>query len=317
MNDKNILVTGGAGFIGSHLVDRLIKENPKKLCVIDNLFLGKSRNLEDAKKNFDLKIYKKDATNFKVLKKIIKNNKIDVVFDLAAIPLPTSFERPRFCFENNLDIAFNLIELMRDGLLKDLVHYSTSESYGSLQYMPMDEKHPLLPRNVYGASKAAIDHLLMSYAMVFDIKMSIIRPFNNFGPRQNEDAYAGVIPITIRRILEGKNPILYGDGKQTRDYIFVKDTAEATVRVAKEEKTRGKVINVARGKEIKIGYLIDKIVELMDFKGDIIKELERKSDVRRHFASNKLLKELTGYTPNTSFEDGLKETIEWYKKILR
>jgi len=317
LKNKSILVTGGCGFIGSHLVDRLIKEKPERIVVIDNLFLGKEENLADAKKLFDgLKVIIGDAANNTILRKAIVDNKIDIVFDLAAMPLPTSLVEPRRVIENNNSIALNLLEMYREGLFKELVHYSTSESCGSAKIVPMDENHPLDPMNPYGAGKAGIDLYIKTYNRVFGLKTKIIRPFNNFGPRQNRDAYAGVIPITIRKIFEGKSPILYGDGLQTRDYIFVKDTAEGTVRIAKAKAAEGEIINLARGKEIQIGYLIETIKKVMGFKGETIKEPERVADVRRHFANNEKLKKITGWVPQTSFEDGIKETVEWYKSML-
>lgn len=317
LKNKSILVTGGCGFIGSHLIDRLIKEEPEKITVIDNLFLGKEENLSDAKKSFNnLKVVIGDAGDNALLKKIITDNCVDIVFDLAAMPLPNSLVEPRKVIENNSDIALNLLDMYRAGLFEELVHYSTSESCGSAKTIPMDEGHVLDPMNPYGAGKAAIDMYIKTYNLLFGLKTKIIRPFNNYGPRQNRDAYAGVIPITIGRIFEGKAPVLYGDGLQTRDYIFVKDTAEGTVRIAKCKAAEGQLINLAAGREIQIGYLIETIKNIMGFKDETIREPTRVSDVRRHFASNEKLRKITGWVPPTSFEEGIKETIKWYNSVL-
>lgn len=313
LKNKSILVTGGAGFIGSHVVERLIKERPEKICVIDNLFLGKVENLTEAKKQFDdIVFYNKSAADYDILKKIIADNGIEIVLDLAAIPLPTSLVKPRLCIDNNMSIAMNLLELMRADAFKVLVHYSTSEVYGSAQYVPMDEKHPWHPRNPYGAGKAGIDHIILSYCMHFGVKASIIRPFNNFGPRQNDTAYAGVIPITINRIMNNQTPIIHGDGLQTRDYIFVKDTADATIKIAESEKTRGIVLNIASGKETKIRDIIFMIMHFMKWKKAPIYTEPRQVDVRRHWASNALAKKMIGFKPKTDIKDGMKITVEWY-----
>ncbi|MBW2993356.1 GDP-mannose 4,6-dehydratase [Candidatus Woesearchaeota archaeon] len=317
LKNKSILITGGCGFIGSHLIDRLIREEPERITVIDNLFLGKEENLADAKNSFNnLNVVIADAGDTILLKKLIINNNIDIVFDLAAMPLPNSLIDPRKVIENNNSIALNLLDMYKDDLFEELIHYSTSESCGSAKTVPMDENHHLDPMNPYGAGKAAIDMYIKTYNLLFGLKTKIIRPFNNYGPRQNRDAYAGVIPITIGRIFEGKTPILYGDGLQTRDYIFVKDTAEGTVRIAECNAAEGQLINLAAGREIQIKYIIETINNIMGFKGDIIKEPERVSDVRRHFASNKKLKDITGWVPQTSFEEGIKETIDWYNSVL-
>ncbi len=317
LQGKNILVTGGAGFIGSHLVDRLITEKPGKICVIDSLFLGKEANLRDAMNaSKTVKLYKQDASDRVVLSDLIEREAIDVVYDLATIPLPTSMERPEFAFNTNINIAMNLVELQRRDKFKTLIHFSSSEAYGSAMYYPMDENHPFNPTTPYGASKAAADVLLTSYYKLFGLDLAIMRPFNNFGPRQNEGAYAGIIPITIKRILDGQSPMINGDGKQTREFIYVKDTAEACVRVYNEPKTRGQIINVARGKEYTVEFIIATISKVMGYAGKPSYGPPRVPDVRRHIASNKLCAELLNWTPQTTLEDGMKETVTWYTNFF-
>ena len=257
LKNKSVLVTGGAGFIGSHLVDRLIKEEPNNLVVVDNFFIGKESNLKEARENYpNLKSYNQDVTDYEKMSEIMKNEGIEVVFNLAVIPLPASLIKPRWTFEQNVDITLSICELARDNYFNTLIHFSSSEAYGTSEYVPMDEKHPLNGTTLYAASKAASDQLVFSYCKTFGIDASVIRPFNNYGPRQNEGSYAGIIPLTIKRILNDEAPVIYGDGKQTRDYLYVTDTANATIDVYNSKSTRNKVLNIASGKEISIETLV-------------------------------------------------------------
>ena len=201
LKNKSVLVTGGAGFIGSHLVDRIVKEAPEKVIIVDNFFLGKQRNIGQALKNENVKLYYQDAAHYEKMLNIFEVEGVDVVFNLAVIPLLTSHELPKITCEDNINITLTSLELLRKGYYETLIHCSSSEAYGTAVTIPMDEKHPLNPTTPYAASKAASDLLVMSYRSTFGIDMSIARPFNNYGPRQNEGSYAGVIPITIKRIL--------------------------------------------------------------------------------------------------------------------
>lgn len=315
LKNKSILVTGGAGFIGSHLVDKLINENPENLVVIDNLFLGKESNLNKAKENYpNLKFYKEDAANYDEMKNIVEKECVDVIFNLAVIPLPASLEKPKWVFEKNLDMTMSICELARHDLFKTLIHFSSSEAYGTCEYAPMDEKHPLNGTTPYAASKAASDLLVYSYCETFGIDSSTIRPFNNYGPRQNEESYAGVIPLTIKRILNGEPPVIYGDGKQTRDYLYVTDTADAAIKIYYSKNTRKKVLNIASGKEVSIETLIQLIAKYLGYTKPILYDRERPADVRRHIANIYLAEDLIGFKPTITFEEGMKTTVEWYKK---
>lgn len=314
LKNKNILVTGGAGFIGSHLVDALIKEAPKSIVVLDNFFLGKDRNLVKAKNNFPrLIVYKESLSDFERTKKIICDHKIDIVYNLAIIPLPASLERPKWTFSENVKMTKNLCELAREKLFDLLVHYSSSEVYGTAQAVPINEDHVLNPHTPYAASKAATDHLVYSYYKTFGIKAIIIRPFNNYGPRQNEGSYAGIIPINIKRIMQNQKPILNGDGLQTRDFIYVGDSVESTIKLSKCEEAIGKIINLGSGEEITMKELIEKICKIMQYSGEIESASERPGDVRRLLAGTELAKKLIDFKVKTNFEEGLKKTIDWYK----
>ena len=318
LQDKSILVTGGAGFMGSQMVDRLILEHPSNLVVVDNFFLGKESNLKEAKASYPhLKVYHQDASDYEAVKQIIKDEGTQVVFNLAVVPLPTSLIHPRWSYEQNINITLCLCELARNHAFETLIHFSSSEAYGSCQYAPMDESHPLKPTTPYAASKAASDLLVLSYISTFNIDVSIVRPFNNYGPRQNEGSYAGVIPLTIKRILSGEAPVIYGDGEQTRDYIYVTETADAAVEIYNCQDSKGKTINIASGSEVSINRLVKLIADYMGCARAITYESERPGDVRRFIASINLAQDLIKFKPKINLEEGIKLTIEWYKESLR
>jgi len=315
LKDKNVLVTGGAGFIGSHLCDAIIKEPLAKLISVDNLFLGKKSNLDGAKKYDNFVFEKFDIINFNETQNLIDKYDIDVIFHLAVIPLEVSIERPVWCFDQNVHMTQSILESMRNlNRSISLVAYSSSEVYGSAVYTPMDENHPLLPHTPYAASKAAADLIVYSYFKTFDLDVTIIRPFNNYGPRQNEGSYAGVIPLTIKRILNGEKPIIYGDGKQTRDFIYVTDTAKATIDFYKNEESRGEIINLASGRQIEIEKIIKTICDEMGYTGNIEYRERRPGDVRVHEGSIEKARQLIDFKPSVDFTKGIKLTIDWYKE---
>jgi len=315
IKNKRFIVIGGAGFIGSWIVNRIVLHEPEKIVVIDNLFSGKIDNLTNAKNKLGdkLQIYKKDATVSKTLREIVgQEGDIDVVFNLAVKPLFVSFIDPPSAFWTSVKIALNLLEIQRQGMFKTLIHFSSSEAYGTAEYVPMDENHPLRPTTSYGAGKAAADHLTMSYYKSYGNDVAIIRPFNNFGPRQNEKTYAAVVPTTILKILNGEPPVIFGDGNQTRDFVYVEDTAEAAIRVYETKATRGKILNIGRSKETSINELVAMIMKTMGCKSHILYDKPRVGDVRRHWADISLAKTLICFNPKTSLEQGLKKTVAWY-----
>jgi len=316
---KRVLVVGGAGFIGSHLVDRLIAERPASLVVVDNYYLGRDENLAGARKALPtLRVYRIDASDLASMQQVVRSEKISVAFNLAVIPLPASLDYPAWTVRTNVDITLALCEVARGGDLETLVHFSSSEAYGSAQYVPMDEKHPTVPTTPYAASKAACDEIVRTYAETFGIDTLIVRPFNNVGPRQNDRTFAGVIPIVARR-LRDKEPIeVFGDGAQTRDYTYVEDTAEAAVRLYETEQAHGQAINVATGHELSVNELVARILGLLG-KPDhpIIHTAARPADVRRHCGDVRRLKELTGFAPAPISDERLRATLEWYERSDR
>lgn len=313
LEDTSIMVTGGAGFIGSHLVDSLISEHPYEIVVVDNMFLGKRSNLREAERRAkNLKIFEQDASDIEKMGIILKDHDIDIVFNLAVLPLPHSLEYPKACNDKNVEIVSTICELQRQDYFKKLVHFSSSEAYGSARYRPMDEKHPLGPSTPYAASKAAGDILVLSYYRTFGTDSAIVRPFNNYGPRQNDGSYAGIIPLTIKRLTAGNPPVIYGDGKQTRDYIYVTETARMAIEMAKRN-VSGKTINAGSGQETDMLTVVNEILKNWDTKHEIVFEAERPGDVRRHIANVYLAEDLLSFKTEISFEDGMRQTVDWYK----
>ncbi len=318
--DKRIVVTGGAGFVGSHLVDALIKRNPKELIVISNFFLGNPKNLAEAYKtgkHIDIQIIdladRSQMVQFFDTRDWLKEP-IDIIFNLAVVPLPTSLIKPEWTFRQNVEMTLNLVEAQRLGHFKTLIQFSSSEAYGSALRSPMDETHPVNPTTPYGASKLATDHIVLSYYQTFGIDASVIRPFNMYGPRQNAKEFAGIIPIVINNILDGKPIFINGDGTQRRDYSYVTDVAEAAISVLECEKTRGQIVNVGSGEEISINELVEIIAKKMGYTGEIVHRQGRQGEVQRLLADIGLAKLLFGYSPKTDFETGIEKTIKWYKE---
>lgn len=314
---KNVLVTGGAGFIGSHLVERIVAENPSRLVVVDNLFLGNEANLAVARGLIPgLKLYAHDATDFDEMAAIMASERIDVVFNLAIVPLPASLVNPRWTIDVNVALATVPCELLRLGCCETLIHFSSSEAYGSAGTVPMTEDHPCLPSTPYAASKLAGDHVALSYRETYGLDVAIIRPFNNYGPRQNAGAYAGVIPIVVGNALRGEPVHIYGDGEQTRDFVFVRDTVDAAVRAYETPATRGQVINVASGRETTINTLVRELLAALEIDVPVIYDPPRAGDVRRHCGSIALAESLFGYQQRTPLTDGLAETVAWYRASM-
>jgi UDP-glucose 4-epimerase len=318
LKGKRVLVTGGAGFIGSHLVDRIVDDAPERLVVVDNLYLGREENLEDARRaDPTIAFHNLNATDFDAMERLIRDERIDAAFNLAVVPLPASLVRPRWTIEQNVAITTVMCELLRTGAYRTLIHFSSSEAYGSAAYVPMDEAHPSVPSTPYAASKVASDHVVLSYWHTFGLDAAIVRPFNNFGPRQNTGSYAGIIPIVVERAMRDEPIEIYGDGEQTRDFVFVRDTADAAVRIHAAPATRGRIVNVASGREVSVNRLVTELLDVLGVEVPVQHVAPRPGDVRRHLASIDLARELIGFEPATSLRQGLVETVAWYRARRR
>ncbi len=313
IKNKSILVTGGAGFIGSHLCDALLASGASRVVCVDNFFLGKMENLEDALQHDNFVLYRDDARHFGVMQAIMEKEGIEVVFNMATIALNYSFFNPFDAYMVNVEIADTLLKLLKIGAYKTLIHTSSSEAYGTAQYSPMDENHPTDPTTPYAAGKAAADLMVHSFYKVLGLDISIVRPFNNYGPRQNaQGSLAAIIPATARRIQEGGKPIVEGDGEQTRDFIYVEDTVRGLILAYEKEESRGKIINLGSGKDISINTLLQGICTYMNYTGEWEHRPPRTSDVRNLCADSRRAKELLEFEPHIDFEDGIIKTLDWY-----
>lgn len=310
---ETVVVTGGAGFIGGHLTERLLQSGCRRVVVVDSLFIGREANLQAARTLGDVVLVRDDASDPTLMGRLIADHGPAVVFNLATKALLYSFVNPPGAFRVNTDLALTLAELLRGGAFRRLVHVSTSEVYGSALEVPMAEIHPLNPETTYAAGKAAADLALQSYVRMFGLDVVIGRPFNNYGPRQNDGELAGVVPLTIRRLQEGRSPVVEGDGEQTRDFIFVEDTARALTALASVDAPAGTVVNLASGIELPIGRLVAAIAEQMGYDGPVEFRPNRTADVRRHVADTRRATELLGPVATTGLAEGLARTIDWYR----
>lgn len=312
---KTILVTGGAGFIGSHLVDELVAHDAAHVVVIDNLFVGSEDNLSEAFATGKVTFYRDDAEFASSVDAIFAAHEIDIVFNCATKALNYSFINPANAFDTNVQVILNLLEHQRRGHFQTLCHFSTSEVYGTAVYEPMDEAHPRNPTTTYAAGKAAADLAVESYVRMFGVDAIIIRPFNNYGPRQNHKGLlAGVIPLTAMRILQGGVPEIHGSGEQSRDFIYVSDTVDAVLKLFAVQPS-GETVNVSTDNQITINELIPRICEYYRFTGEIARKEARGSDVLCHIPSNERVKNMIDYQL-TSFDDGLAQTLDWYKQQI-
>lgn len=315
LSGKRIMVTGGAGFIGSHLVDVLAAREPARLVVVDDFFLGNRDNLIEAKQRYpSLEIVEQDAADFDGFRRLFDGRGIDVVFDLATIPLPASLDRPLWASEVICKLALNACELCRQGAFRTLIHCSSSEAYGTAQKAPMDEEHPFKAETPYAAAKAAAALFVESYRRTFQIDMTIGRPFNNYGPRQNGRDFSGIIPRIIQRILRKETPVIFGDGQQTRDYLYATDTARGLVRLYEEESVAGQTVNLASGAELRVIEIVEEVSRLMGWRPAPRFEPARPADVRRHCAATEKAVKLLGFRPEVEWKEGIARTVRWYQQ---
>jgi UDP-glucose 4-epimerase len=313
ISGQTIVITGGAGFIGSHLADRLADHGVGKIVIVDNFFLGNEANLSSVADRIPIRIVRADAADLAVLQTIGQQENPIALVAMATVPLPTSLEYPTFATKTNVDLAIAACEATRRGYTGKLIQFSSSEVYGSAKTVPMTERHEREPHTPYAAAKAAADDITMSYVRTFDIDAAVMRPFNTYGPRQNRGAYAGVIPTVIERVKDDEIIQIHGDGLQTRDFVNVAETAESVVRSLKADLPQGSVVNVSTGVETSVLDLVQMILSGMGVPDYPVEHVEsRIGDVRRHAGDSTLLYELTHYRPAAIGKDNLQPTIEWF-----
>lgn len=310
-----VLVTGADGFIGSHLVESLLEEGYEvKAFTYYNSFnsWGWLDSFPKEKLN-QIEIFAGDIRDPNGVYEAMRG--VEQVFHLAAlIAIPFSYHSPDSYVDTNIKGTLNVLQAAKKLETSRILVTSTSEVYGTAQYVPIDEKHPYQGQSPYSATKIGADRLAESFYRSFDMPISIVRPFNTFGPRQSARA---VIPTIITQLLAGKEEIKLGSLTPTRDFNYVKDTANGFIEIAKSNKTIGEEINIATQQEISIGDLANEIINQVNPKAKIICEEERlrpeKSEVNRLLGSNEKIKELTSWRPNYTFREGIEETIQWIR----
>lgn len=303
LKGKNILVTGGAGFIGSHIVDRLSSTN--KVIVLDSLFSGQLSNLEKSKDR--ITFVKGDTRDKDQLKDLV--SKVEYVFHLAAhVGNIRSIKDPYFDMDVNIRGMMNLLEASRGSKVKRIVYSSSGAIFGEAKYLPIDEEHPLHPESPYAVSKMAAEKYGFAYHIVHGIPFAAVRYFNVYGPRQDTSEYANAISIFFRKIKDGQPLTVYGDGKQTRDFVFVEDVASANILAAIQPEAEGQVFNIATGQQNSVEQLIVLMNQVTGRESQVIHASARAGEVRFSYATIEKAKKLLGYRPTTTLEEGLLET---------
>ncbi|MCI8327199.1 MAG: SDR family NAD(P)-dependent oxidoreductase [Lachnospiraceae bacterium] len=315
---KKVLVTGADGFIGSHLTESLLEKGyDVKAFVYYNSFntWGWLDSLPKEKLN-QIEIFSGDIRDPNGVREALKG--VEEVFHLAAlIAIPFSYHSPDSYVDTNIKGTLNVLQAARDLELERVLITSTSEVYGTAKYVPIDEKHPYQGQSPYSATKIGADRLAESFYRSFDMPISIVRPFNTFGPRQSARA---VIPTIISQLIAGKKEIKLGALTPTRDFNYVKDTAAGFIAIAESDRTIGEEINIATQQEISIGDLAKEIISQINPEAEVICDEERlrpeKSEVNRLLGSNEKIKMLTEWEPKYTFKQGIAETIAWIKEHM-
>lgn len=311
-----ILVTGAGGFIGSHLTELLIREGYD----VKTFVRYNSKNnwgwLESSPAKKNIEVVSGDIRDYDSVYNALKD--CNAVFHLAAlIGIPYSYVSPKAYIETNITGTYNILQASKELNLTQILVTSTSETYGTAQYVPIDEKHPMVGQSPYSATKIAADQLAISYFRSFNLPVKIVRPFNTYGPRQSARA---IIPTVISQLLSGKEKLSLGNLSPTRDLTFVKDTCKGFFEIFRSEKLFGEVTNIGMGNEISVGDLVNKITSLISSKAiieeDKIRIRPENSEVERLLCKNTKLISNTNWKPDYNLDNGLIETIDWLKENI-
>lgn len=313
---KNILVTGAGGFIGSHLTELLVEEGFNVKAFVHYNSWNKWGWLDTSKARENIEIISGDIRDFDSVFAAMQG--CDTVFHLAAlIGIPYSYVSPQAYIKTNIDGTYNVLQAARQLNIEKIIVTSTSETYGTAQYVPIDENHPMVGQSPYSATKIAADQLSISYYKSFDLPVKIVRPFNTYGPRQSARA---IIPTVISQILSNRRILKLGNLTPTRDLTFVKDTANGFFQIATSEGLFGEITNIGMSEEISVGNLVQLIADLIGEKVEIVSDEQRirpdKSEVERLYCNNTKILTNTLWKPKFTLESGLIETIDWIKNNL-
>lgn len=309
---KKVLVTGAGGFIASHLAERLVELGADVRAMVHYNALGAWGWLDDSPLARQMQVFAGDIRDRDSVRAAVEGR--EVVFHLAAlIAIPYSYSAPSSYVETNITGTLNVLQAVRESGAARMVHTSTSETYGTARYAPIDEGHPLQGQSPYSASKIGADKMAEAYYRSFGVPVATVRPFNTFGPRQSARA---VIPTIITQLLAGQE-LRLGSLHPTRDLNYVANTVDGFLRAAETDAALGQVINLGSGREISIGDLAQLIAGLMGVEFRLHSETQRvrpeKSEVERLIADNRLARSLLGWEPRVSLEEGLEKTIAWIK----
>ncbi len=313
VQNKKVLVTGAGGFIGSHLTEALVQQGHSVKAFVRYNSKQTAGWLDQSDYRDPIEIVFGDIRDFDSVQGAMAD--CDTVFHLAAlIGIPYSYVSPLAYIKTNIVGTYNVLESARRGGLRNVLVTSTSETYGSAQYSPIDEKHPKVGQSPYSATKIAADELALSYHKSFDLSVKIVRPFNTYGPRQSTRA---IIPTIITQVLSGGKQVNLGSLCPTRDLVFVTDTVEGFIKIADADEPIGQATNIATQQEISIGDLAGTIINMIDPDVEIISDDQRirpeKSEVTRLLGSNEKIKSITGWAPSYDLKKGLEETIAWFQ----
>jgi UDP-glucose 4-epimerase len=307
---KKVLVTGGAGFIGSHLVDAL---EGCRVWVLDDLSTGKMENLAHLNRGADFRFVRGDIRDRACIAELVGD--IDVVFHLACRGVRHSIGNPMENHEVNATGTLVLLEEARNAGVQRFVHVSSSEVYGTARSVPMDENHPCFPETVYGAAKLAGEAYARAFHQTYGFPTTVVRPFNNFGPRSHHEGDCGeVIPRFAVWALNGESPVVFGDGTQTRDFIYVEDTAYWLCRVAECENLIGETVNLGSGRETSVRELASVVCEAAGARGLAARHMPpRPGDVQRHLAGVEKARKLLGFDTRTGLHDGVRKLLDFLR----
>ncbi len=311
MKNKRIVITGGAGFIGSNLTTALCENN--EVVILDDISTGKLENIDSLVRKELVTLVKGSITDIELLKRTFEG--AEYVFHLAAIPsVAKSIENPVLTTEVNLTGTLNVLIASGEKEVKKVVNTSSASVYGNITTVPLTEEMPTYPESPYGAQKLGGEHYCRVFYEVYDIPTTSLRCFNIYGPNQDPGSeYSPVIPKFIFDITKNSPPTIFGDGNQSRDFIFVEDIVRANILAAENSASDGKIINIACGNETSINDLASKIIELLGKDMEPKHAEEREGEIRRSIADISLAKKLLNFKPKFSLEEGLKITIEHFQ----
>jgi len=312
LKQKRVLVTGADGFIGSHLVERLLRKTARVRALVQYNSFNSWGWLDDLPNLTDIEVFSGDIRDPGLCHEMVRD--IDVVFHLAAlIPIPYSYRAPDSYVETNVHGTLNLCSAARSAGVQRFVQVSTSEVYGSAQYVPIDERHPMVPQSPYSASKIGADAIAGSFWYSFQLPVVLARPFNAYGPRQSARA---VIPTIISQLAWNNGHVHLGDLSTSRDFTFVEDTCEGLLSVATIDSGFGEAFNIGSNNETTIADLVTRLGEIMQIAPVVTADHERRrpdtSEVRRLKCDNTKLARATGFKPATALDDGLRRTVAWF-----